>query len=234
MTVYVQSPVVADSTVESSPASHPAERRDRPWSRWWRGVADAWWSVALIELPNTDGEESQWYCWVSTSPTAWHVAHLGPTPRHRTAHPGTPRAEPISPNVGGHGILRVGTIGAFIREQRQQAPASLRQLSRLAGVSNPYLARIEGGLRKLSADILHQIARGLRISAEQLYLRAGIVQDRRSSSEPIGAILTNTTLTERQKSVLVEIYESFHRENQAHQTGGSASSSPTDPHQGRS
>lgn len=129
--------------------------------------------------------------------------------------------------VGGHGILRVRTIGAFIREQRLRAPCSPRQLSKLAGVSNPYLSQIERGLRKPSADILRQIAKGLRISAEQLYIRAGILQDRPGKSELIGAILTDTMLTERQRSVLAEIYESFHRENQANDTGESAGSSLT-------
>lgn len=111
------------------------------------------------------------------------------------------------PLVGG------GTIGDFIREQREQAQVSLRQLSKLAGVSNPYLSQVERGLRKPSADILQQIAKGLRISAEQLYVRAGILEDRRGSSELVGAILADPVLTERQKNVLVEVYESFRREN---------------------
>jgi transcriptional regulator with XRE-family HTH domain len=110
--------------------------------------------------------------------------------------------------------LRVGTIGDFIREQREQAQVSLRQLSKLAGVSNPYLSQIERGLRKPSADILQQIAKGLRISAEQLYIKAGILENRSGDSELIGTILADVTLTERQKSVLIEIYESFRRENQ--------------------
>jgi transcriptional regulator with XRE-family HTH domain len=109
--------------------------------------------------------------------------------------------------------IGVGTIGDFIREQRTQAQVSLRQLSKLAGVSNPYLSQVERGLRKPSADILQQIARGLRISAEQLYIRAGILEDRPGGSELVGAILADTQLTERQKNVLVEIYESFRREN---------------------
>jgi transcriptional regulator with XRE-family HTH domain len=107
----------------------------------------------------------------------------------------------------------IGTIGDFIREQRTQAQVSLRQLSKLAGVSNPYLSQVERGLRKPSADILQQIAKGLRISAEQLYIRAGILEDRPGGSELVGAILADTQLTERQKTVLVEIYESFRREN---------------------
>ena len=109
--------------------------------------------------------------------------------------------------------LKVGTIGDFIREQREQAQVSVRQLSKLAGISNPYLSQIERGLRKPSAEILQQIAKGLRISAEQLYVKAGILEARSDGAELVGAILADTALTERQKSVLVEIYESFRREN---------------------
>ncbi len=105
------------------------------------------------------------------------------------------------------------TIGEFIREQREQAEVSMRQLARLAGVSNPYLSQIERGLRKPSADILAQIAKGLRISAEQLYLRAGILEFREGDPELIAAILADDGLGERQKQVLIDIYESFRREN---------------------
>ena len=112
-------------------------------------------------------------------------------------------------------VIAVGTIGDFIREQREQAQVSLRQLSKLAGVSNPYLSQVERGLRRPSADILQQIAKGLRISAEQLYVRAGILEDRGHTGELVGAILAEEHLTERQKHVLVEIYESFRRENHA-------------------
>ena len=104
-------------------------------------------------------------------------------------------------------------IGEFIREQREQAQVSLRQLARLAGVSNPYLSQIERGLRKPSADILQQIAKGLRISAEQLYVRAGILETRHGSAELVAAILADEVLAERQKQVLIDIYESFCREN---------------------
>ncbi len=104
-------------------------------------------------------------------------------------------------------------IGEFIRDQREQAQVSLRQLARLAGVSNPYLSQIERGLRKPSADILQQIAKGLRISAEQLYIRAGILESREGNPELIAAILADDGLGERQKQVLVDIYESFCREN---------------------
>jgi transcriptional regulator with XRE-family HTH domain len=104
-------------------------------------------------------------------------------------------------------------IGDFIREQREQAQVSLRQLAKLAGVSNPYLSQIERGLRRPSADILQQIANGLRISAEQLYIRAGILDTRHGDPEVVAAILADAGLTERQKHVIVEIYESFCREN---------------------
>src|SRR5579875_804207 len=104
-------------------------------------------------------------------------------------------------------------IGEFIREQREQAHVSLRQLARLAGVSNPYLSQIERGLRKPSAEILQQIAKGLRISAEQLYVRAGILEFREGNQELVAAILGDAELGERQKQVLLDIYESFRREN---------------------
>src|SRR6476660_1465449 len=104
-------------------------------------------------------------------------------------------------------------IGDFIREQRQQAQVSVRQLARLAGVSNPYLSQIERGLRRPSADILQQIAKGLRISAEQLYVRAGILEAHDGDPQVVAAILADTVLTERQKHVLVEIYQSFRRES---------------------
>ena len=104
-------------------------------------------------------------------------------------------------------------IGEFIREQREQAQVSLRQLARLAGVSNPYLSQIERGLRKPSADILQQIAKGLRISAEQLYIRAGFLESHVGQAEVVAAILADPNLAERQKQVLMDIYESFCREN---------------------
>ena len=107
----------------------------------------------------------------------------------------------------------VGSIGDFIREQRLQAKVSVRQLAKLAGVSNPYLSQVERGLRKPSAEILQQIAKGLRISAEQLYLQAGILERSTGNSELIQAILADRQLTERQKTVLIEIYQSFCREN---------------------
>ena len=111
--------------------------------------------------------------------------------------------------------MKVGSVGGFIREQREQAQVSMRQLARLAGVSNPYLSQVERGLRKPSAEILQQIAKGLRISAEQLYLHAGILETRDGDPQTVAAILADTGLGERQKHMLVEIYESFRREHAA-------------------
>jgi transcriptional regulator with XRE-family HTH domain len=109
--------------------------------------------------------------------------------------------------------VNVNSIGEYIREQREQAKISMRQLAQNAGVSNPYLSQIERGLRKPSADILQQIAKGLRISAEALYVQAGILEDRQTDSGVRTALLADPELTERQKQVLIEIYESFRREN---------------------
>ena len=117
-------------------------------------------------------------------------------------------------------------IGAFIRSQREAAQVSLRQLSQLAGVSNPYLSQIERGLRKPSAEVLAQIAKGLRLSAEVLYVRAGILEHRAESAVR-DAVLVDTVLTERQKQVLLDIYDSFCRENQQN-TGDAWPDHPTD------
>ena len=106
-------------------------------------------------------------------------------------------------------------LGDYIREQRASSNISLRQLAKLAGVSNPYLSQIERGLRKPSADILQQIAKGLRISAEALYVQAGFLEQRAAASAVIDAVLADEALTERQKQVLVEIYTSFRGEEGA-------------------
>jgi transcriptional regulator with XRE-family HTH domain len=103
-------------------------------------------------------------------------------------------------------------IGEYIKQQRNNAKISLRQLSKLAGVSNPYLSQIERGLRRPSAEILQQIAKGLRISAEALYVQAGIL-DLPQGGPVVDAVRADTTLTERQKQVLLDVYESFRREN---------------------
>ena len=109
----------------------------------------------------------------------------------------------------------MNSIGDYIRQQREQAKISLRQLAEQAGVSNPYLSQVERGLRKPSADILQQIAKGLRISAEALYVQAGILEDRPADSGVRSALLADPELSERQKQVLIEIYESFRKENAA-------------------
>ena len=109
--------------------------------------------------------------------------------------------------------LDVRNLGDYIREQRNAAQISLRQLAKTAGVSNPYLSQIERGLRKPSAEILQQIAKALRISAEALYVQAGILDERYGDSDVPTAVLADAAITERQKQVLLEIYESFRREN---------------------
>jgi transcriptional regulator with XRE-family HTH domain len=111
--------------------------------------------------------------------------------------------------------VTASTIGSFIKEQREQAKISLRQLAQAAGVSNPYLSQVERGLRRPSADILQQIAKGLRISAEALYVQAGILDDRPGGTTVSDAIRTDPELTERQKQMLIEIYESFRKEVRA-------------------
>lgn len=104
----------------------------------------------------------------------------------------------------------VVSLGDYLKEQRTTAQLSLRQLAQQAGVSNPYLSQIERGLRKPSAEVLQQIAKALRISAEQLYIHAGIV----SPDDGVGgsveiAVLNDTALTERQKQSLLDVYQSF-------------------------
>jgi transcriptional regulator with XRE-family HTH domain len=116
---------------------------------------------------------------------------------------------------------RLHDLGEFIREQRRTARLSLRKLSELAGISNPYLSQIERGLRKPSAEILQSIAKGLRISAETLYVRAGILDERDEATDLAGEILRDQTITERQKQLLVEIYRSFQAEAATERTAHS-------------
>src|SRR4051812_1214626 len=116
-------------------------------------------------------------------------------------------------------------LGEYLREQRHGAKLSLRQLADLAGVSNPYLSQIEHGLKKPSAEILQQLAKGLRISAESLYVRAGILDEQDDRQvETKAAILADSLLAERQKRVLLDIYDAFCAENlrAASQPGESA------------
>lgn len=104
-------------------------------------------------------------------------------------------------------------IGSFIRAQREAAQVSVRQLAEKAGVSNPYLSQIERGLRKPSADVLNQIAKALRMSAEVLYVRAGILEPS-ESGQVRDAIIGDVAITERQKQVLLEIYTTFCQQNE--------------------
>lgn len=104
-------------------------------------------------------------------------------------------------------------LGDYLREQRRAARLSLRQLSELAGVSNPYLSQIERGLKRPSAEILQQLAKGLEVSAESLYIRAGILDERSAPAHPHPgvreAIAQDERLSARQRETLLEIYESF-------------------------
>jgi transcriptional regulator with XRE-family HTH domain len=105
-------------------------------------------------------------------------------------------------------------LGEFIREQRSNNRLSLRSLSQLAGISNPYLSQIERGLRKPSAEILQQIAKALRIQAETLYVRAGILEERGTDFDLESEILRDPFLTEDQKQTLIKVYLSLRHENE--------------------
>ncbi|MGY1750665.1 helix-turn-helix domain-containing protein, partial [Modestobacter sp. SYSU DS0511] len=112
----------------------------------------------------------------------------------------------VPANVGSH-------VGEFIRTQRSAAQVSLRELARAAGVSNPYLSQVERGLRKPSAEILAQIARGLKISAETLYEQAGFLDRRSGTAGTVAAIRADPALSERHRAVLLELYETYAREH---------------------
>src|SRR5689334_16746912 len=103
-------------------------------------------------------------------------------------------------------------LGEFIREQRHIGHLSLRKLSEMAGISNPYLSQIERGLRKPSAEILQQIARALEISSETLYVRAGILEER-EGADLVAEIRRDPDLSEEQKKTLIRIYSSFRHDN---------------------
>jgi transcriptional regulator with XRE-family HTH domain len=120
-------------------------------------------------------------------------------------------------------------VGNFIREQRNAARVSLRELARTAGVSNPYLSQVERGLRKPSAEILAAIARGLKISAESLYEQAGILDRRSGTPDTVAAIRSDHALSERHKAVLLELYETYAREHRAAQTGTESFPTPSSP-----
>jgi transcriptional regulator with XRE-family HTH domain len=105
-------------------------------------------------------------------------------------------------------------IGSFIRDLRENAQVSVRQLAERSGVSNPYLSQVERGLRKPSADVLSQIAKALRVSAEVLYVQAGMLEPS-DKSQVRDAIITDTAITERQKQILLDVYASFTQQNES-------------------
>ncbi len=123
--------------------------------------------------------------------------------------------------------IDLSSLGSYIREQRESAEVSLRQLARTAGVSNPYLSQVERGLKKPSAEILGQIASALRISAESLYVRAGLLEPRPGSAAVQDAIVSDESLSERQRQALLEIYAAFQKENAAR--AATSETTPTDP-----
>jgi transcriptional regulator with XRE-family HTH domain len=118
---------------------------------------------------------------------------------------------------------QLGSLGEFIAAQRRMAQLSLRQLAEQTGISNPYLSQIERGLRKPSAEVLLQLSKALRVSAETLYVRAGILdpEDHPNMSVEM-AVLTDMAITERQKRVLIDVYTSFVNENEKAATNESA------------
>ena len=110
---------------------------------------------------------------------------------------------------------QLGSLGEFIAAQRKTAQLSLRQLAEQTGISNPYLSQIERGLRKPSAEVLLQLSKALRVSAETLYVRAGILDPDDHPGTPVEtAVLADTAITERQKRVLIDVYTSFVKENE--------------------
>ena len=120
-------------------------------------------------------------------------------------------------------------LGEYLREQRRQAQMTLRQLSELAEVSNPYLSQIERGLRRPSAEVLQQIAKALRISAESLYVRAGILDLDESRTRMVEDVIgLDPLLTERQKSALLDIYRSFVGADTATSEGGTTEGGATE------
>ncbi len=108
--------------------------------------------------------------------------------------------------------MRVRELGRFIRDQRGASRLSLRKLSKLAGISNPYLSQIERGLRRPSAEILQAIAKALRISAETLYVKAGILEERTDNVDLEVTIRRDATITQKQKQILLDLYQGFQKE----------------------
>ena len=127
--------------------------------------------------------------------------------------------------------VQLPDLGGYLREQRQSAQLSLRQLADVAGISNPYLSQIERGLKKPSAEILQSLAKALRISAESLYVRAGILDGEaadhdRPAPDVRAAIHADPGLTDRQRRVLLDVYESFVGEPAPSATGAKRTPGP--------
>ena len=115
--------------------------------------------------------------------------------------------------IGGMALAKVHELGNFIRDQRRNARLSLRKVSQMAGISNPYLSQIERGMRRPSAEILQSIAKALRLSAETLYVKAGILEER-GDVDTIAALAHDSSINEKQRRLLVELYQSFRQENE--------------------
>jgi transcriptional regulator with XRE-family HTH domain len=131
-----------------------------------------------------------------------------------------------SPKLG----EQLGSLGEFIAAQRRAGELSLRQLAELTGISNPYLSQIERGLRRPSAEVLQQLSKALRVSAETLYVRAGILDPLEHPVTSVEmAVLGDPAITERQKRVLIDVYTSFVKENQPAPTAAEATDPTSDP-----
>lgn len=119
-------------------------------------------------------------------------------------------------------------IGAFIKDLRENARISLRQLAEQANISNPYLSQIERGLRKPSAEVLAQLAAALRVSTPAMYLKAGLLGSDDHQGVPT-AIAADPLLTVAQKQSLTQIYETFVRENARAEEAAAPESAPAEP-----
>ncbi|GAB47157.1 helix-turn-helix domain-containing protein [Mobilicoccus pelagius] len=120
-------------------------------------------------------------------------------------------------------------LGEYVREQRENAQLSVRQLSAVAGISNPYLSQIERGLRRPSADILNALARGLQISAESLYVRAGLLDETRETGavDTRLALTLDRRLTERQRRIMLDLYDSFVPPEESPDEGATVPATPS-------
>ena len=140
-----------------------------------------------------------------------------------TSASGPGAVEEAAPATGsrmGSGHAAIDELGAYIRDQRESARLSLRKLSKIAGVSNPYLSQIERGLRKPSAEILQAIAKALEISSETLYVKAGILEEREPGEDLESVVARDPHLTEAQRQALLEMYRSFKALSEFRQDGG--------------